>query len=126
KTPADRAIAINTITMCVDGGPAQITAIEPKEADGLALVDWGVRPYPPPGEDMGTWRGKVLDDPTFTQDPVSTSCAGKGHTELDISAKRSSPVGTLRGFYIVSGDTKLFVPMRIALCAQTCPDGVLD
>src|SRR4051794_40210639 len=40
KAPADRAIAINTITMCVDGGPAQIAAIEPKEADGLALVDW--------------------------------------------------------------------------------------
>ena len=46
---------------------------------------------------------------------------------LDVAYRTvDSPVGTLHGFYIVSGNTKLFVPMRIALCAQTCPKGVLD
>jgi len=128
NTPTHQTVAMNSATMCVaGGGPAQIVAVTLNNPENLALVDWGTRPYPPSVPDMGYWNGKVLDDPTFTQATVKAQCARHDLVELDLSAQRTSTaVGIAHGFTVTTTTGKLFVPMRIALCAATCPDEALE
>jgi hypothetical protein len=122
NTPAGQTVTMNTTTLCTaGGGPAQIVSITLKDSENLSLVDWGVRPYPPDRPDVGTWNGKVLENPTFTQDPVKSECQDKEYTELDISARRAGGVGIAHGFDVKTTEGTLFVPMRIALCPAACP-----
>ena len=132
NTPQGQSVAINTATMCTpDSVPARIVSVTLKDPENLALVDWGVRPYPPDRTDIGYWNGKVLDDPTFSQDPVQARCGDGNLVELNVSARWfSGPAGPTRyglthGLEVHTTNGTLFVPMRIALCEAACPDEAL-
>lgn len=121
---ADQPLAMVTYTLCADGGPVRITGIKLKDATNLTVVDWGLRDYPPTGVDVGAWRGNVLADESFSQDPVPGPCRHpKKLSELGISAKRNGPgIGIAHGFQIETSTGNLSVPMRIMLCPRACPD----
>ena len=126
RKAAQQPVAVYAGNVCPEGGPAQITSIELKDATNLSVVDWGVRPYPAPGEALGQWDGTVLSDATFAQNPVSGSCKSHSLSELAISVRREDGVGVAHGFNVVNGTDKVFVPMRIVVCPQACPPELMD
>ena len=117
-------VAMMTFTVCAEGGDVHIDTVRLKESENLTLVDWGVRDYPPPGTDLGTWRGTVLSDATFSQKPLTGECGSSGKlSELVISTRRGDGgIGVAHGLEIETSTGTLFAPFRPMLCPQACPE----